>query len=166
MWAAFNSGLVHHLSTDHAPATRDHKAGHSVWDAHFGLPGLDSTTPLMIDAALSGRTSLERVVAAYATSPARRYRLAGKGEVAEGRAADLALVDPSARWTLQDDQVRSKAGWTPYAGRHVRGRVVGTVLGGRLVARDGRLLDGEPSGRFLPGPGARALGDGRRVTAG
>ena len=153
MWAAFNSGLVHHLSTDHAPATRDHKASHSIWDAHFGLPGLDSTTPLMIDAALCGRTSLERVVAAYATAPARRYRLKGKGEIALGRAADLALVDPTAAWTLEDAAVRSKAGWTPYAGRSVRGRVAATVLGGRVVAQDGRLLLPEPSGRFVPGPG-------------
>ncbi len=155
MWAAFNTGMVHHLSTDHAPASRDHKAAHSIWDAHFGLPGLDSTTPLMIDAALRGRTSLERVVTAYATAPARRYRLAGKGDVAEGRAADLAVVDPDVTWTLDDAMVHSKAGWTPYAGRQVRGRVVATVLGGRLVAQDGQLLDGERSGRFLAGPGAR-----------
>lgn len=153
MWAAFNGGLVHHLSTDHAPASRDHKASHSIWDAHFGLPGLDSTTPLMIDAALSGRTSLERVVHAYAHAPARRYRLRGKGEIAVGRHADLALVDPGARWTLEDAAVRSKAGWTPYAGRQVRGRVAATVLGGRLVAQEGRLLEDEPRGRFLPGPG-------------
>lgn len=154
MWAAFNGGLVHHLSTDHAPASRDHKASHSIWDAHFGLPGLDSTTPLMVDAALSGRTSLERVVTAYAAAPARRYRLRGKGTVAQGYAADLALVDPAATWTMEDAAVRSKAGWTPYAGRPVRGRVVGTVLAGRLVAREGRLLAEEPTGRFVPGPGA------------
>jgi len=153
MWAAFNSGLVHHLSTDHAPATRDHKASHSIWDAQFGLPGLDSTTPLMIDAALSGRTSLERVVEAYSTAPARRYRLRGKGEIAIGCAADLTLVDPKARWTLEDTSVRSKAGWTPYAGRQIQGRVVATVLGGRVVARDGLLLEPEPSGKFVPGPG-------------
>ncbi|MGH9108525.1 MAG: dihydroorotase [Acidimicrobiales bacterium] len=153
MWGAFNSGAVNHLSTDHAPATRDHKASHSIWDAHFGLPGLDSTTPLMIDAALCGQTSLERVVAAYATAPARWYRLKGKGEIAVGLAADLALVDPGARWTLEDAGVRSKAGWTPYAGRQVQGRVAATVLRGRVVAREGRLLAPEPSGRFVPGPG-------------
>ncbi len=159
MWAAFNSGLVHHLSTDHAPSTRAHKAGHSIWDAHFGLPGLDTTTPLMIDAALSGRTSLERVVEAYATAPARRYRLAGKGSIAEGMAADLAVVDPAARWTLQDSTVHSRAGWTPFAGRDVRGRVVATVLAGQLVAQDGRLLAERPAGRFVSGPGARTRGD-------
>ncbi len=159
MWAAFNGGLVNHLSTDHAPAGRDHKAAHSIWDAHFGLPGLDSTTPLMIDAALSGRTSLERVVTAYSAAPARCYRLAGKGSIIEGCDADLVLVDPAARWTLEDADVRSKAGWTPYAGRQLRGRAVATVLGGRLVAQDGRLHAGEPSGRFVPGPGARPLGE-------
>ncbi len=154
MWAAFNAGLVNHLSTDHAPSSTDQKTG-SIWDVPFGLPGLDTTTPILIDAALTGLTSLERVVAAYATAPARRYRLAGKGDVAVGAAADLALVDPEASWTIGHGLVRSKAGWTPYEGRRVRGRVVATVLAGEVVARDGALLVDAPRGRFVAGPGAR-----------
>lgn len=152
MWAAFNSGAVHHLSTDHAPSTRAQKAAGSIWDVHFGLPGLDTTLPLMIDAALSGKTSLERVVEAYATAPARHYRLAGKGRIAPGYDADMVLVDSRPRRVLADRDVRSKAGWTPYAGREVAGAAVGTVLRGRLGARDGELI-GDPRGRHLPGAG-------------
>ncbi|MGH9102290.1 MAG: dihydroorotase [Acidimicrobiales bacterium] len=159
MWSAFNDGgLVHHLSTDHAPSTKEQKESGSIWDAHFGLPGLDTTMPIMLDAALTGRTSLERLVEAYSTAPARQYRLAGKGDVSEGLSGDLALVDPGARWRLDDGAVRSKAGWTPYAGREVRGRVVATVLRGELVAQGGELLVGSPPGRFLPGPGAARPG--------
>lgn len=153
MWAAFDSGAVHHLSTDHAPATAEQKRAGDIWGAHFGLPGLDSTFPLMLDAALTGRISLERLAAAYAQAPARRYRLPRKGRIEPGADADLVLVDPQARRTLTDGAVRSKAGWTPYAGRVVRGRVVTTVLRGSVVATDGDLMQ-EPSGRFLPGPGA------------
>jgi len=154
MWAAFNDGLVHHLSTDHAPATLAQKESGSIWEAHFGLPGLDTTVPVLVDAALRGRTSLERVAAAYAREPARHYRIAGKGDIVVGGAADLALIDPNARWTLTDAAVRSKAGWTPYAGRQIHGRVVATVLGGRLVAQEGRILAPSAQGRFVPGPGA------------
>jgi dihydroorotase len=151
MWAAVQDGHIHHLSSDHAPATRAQKSAGSIWDAPFGLPGLDTTAPVLIDAALGGRLSLERVVEAYATAPARRYRLRGKGELLPGCDADLALIDPAARWVIGDEHVRSKAGWTPYAGREVRGKVVGTVLRGTLAAWQGEPA-GEPGGRFVPGP--------------
>src|SRR5581483_7401099 len=106
------------------------------WEVHFGLPGIDSTMPLMLDAALRGEITFERLVEIYATAPARLYGLAGKGRVEPGADADLALIDPHAGWTLSDDDVISKAGWTPYAGREVRGRVVATLLRGRVIARD------------------------------
>jgi len=155
MWAAFNGGAINHLSTDHAPSTRAHKGDGGMWGAHFGLPGLDSTLPLMIDAALTGRTSLERVVAAYADAPARRYRLRGKGQLAEGFDADLSIVDPAQRWTLTDDAVLSKAGWTPFAGKQLRGRVTTTLVRGRAVIMDSMPVNPEvPGGKFLPGPGA------------
>ena len=155
MWAAFNDGTVNHLSTDHAPSTLAHKAEGGMWGAHFGLPGLDSTLPLMIDAALTGRTSLERVVAAYAEAPARCYRLNGKGRLAVGSDADLAIVDPTERWTLTNEAVISKAGWTPFAGRQLQGRVVTTLLRGREVVIEGKPVEQNAlSGRFLLGPGA------------
>jgi dihydroorotase len=153
MWAALDDRHIHHLSSDHAPSTRAQKADGSIWDAHFGLPGLDTTAPLLIDAALSGRVPLERVVEAYATAPARRYRLRGKGDLLPGCDGDLVLIDPGARWELGDSHVRSKAGWTPYAGRVVRGKVAGTILRGSLAAWQGEHT-GEPGGRFVAGPGS------------
>lgn len=157
MWAAFNSGAVNHLSSDHAPSTRAHKADGGMWGAHFGLPGLDSTLPLMLDAALTGRTSLERLVAAYSDAPARRYRLPGKGRLTEGFDADLTIVDPAQRWTLTDDAVLSKAGWTPFAGRQLQGRVITTLVRGQEVIVDGAAADRDaPCGKFLAGPGAVA----------
>lgn len=153
MWKAFNEGLVHHLSTDHAPATAAQKRDGDIWDVHFGLPGVDTTLPLMVDAALEGRTTLERVVEAYALRPARLYGLAGKGALEPGDDADLVLVDPAGSWLVRDEDVRSRAGWSPYSGRTLRGRVVATYLRGEEIARD-RDVTGERRGRWLAGPGA------------
>lgn len=156
MWAAFESGLIHHLSSDHAPATRAQKQDGDLWNVHFGLPGIDTTFPLMLHAALTGRTSVERVVERYCDAPARLYGLRGKGRLEPGYDADVALVDPSGSWDVRDADVISRAGWTPYAGKRLRGRVVATLLRGTLIVRDGALV-GEPSrGRFLPGAGATA----------
>ena len=94
MWSAFQDGRVHVLSSDHAPATREQKQAGTIWEVHFGLPGIDTTLALMLDAALAGRVALERVVDAYATAPAQQYGLARKGRLEPGFDADMALVDP------------------------------------------------------------------------
>lgn len=152
MWGAFNDGTIHHLSSDHAPSTRAQKAAGSIWDVHFGLPGLDTTLPIMVDAAIRGTTSFERVVEAYSTAPARYYGLSRKGRLATGYDADVVLIEPGTTRVLSDADVRSVAGWTPYAGRTVLGGVVATVLRGRLAQRGGTIVE-PPSGRYLPGRG-------------
>jgi dihydroorotase len=148
MWKAFNDGSISHLSTDHAPSTAAQKREGTIWECHFGLPGLDTTVPLMVDAALSGRTTLERLVEAYAQRPAEQYRLRGKGRVEIGYDADLVIIDPQATWQITDEAIVSRAGWTPYAGREVRGRVETVLLRGHPI-EDGAA----PRGRFMPGPG-------------
>jgi len=154
MWRLLRTGILNHISTDHAPATRDQKTGGDIWTVHFGLPGLDTTLRLLIDAAYRQKLSMQDVVRVYSTNPARRYGLwPRKGRLAVGADADLVLVDPEAVGVLSDADVISKAGWTPYAGREVRGAISAVYSGGRLIARDGAVT-GEPVGRFLPGPGA------------
>jgi dihydroorotase-like cyclic amidohydrolase len=121
---------------------------------HFGLPGLDSTMALLLDAVARGHLTYEDVVRVYSERPAQAYGLwPRKGRIAVGADADAVLVDPGARRTLRSADVLSKAGWTPFDGRSVSGRVVQTYLRGALVAEDGRPLD-ERTGRFVSGPGA------------
>src|SRR4029077_3549448 len=94
MWALVNDGTMHHLSSDHAPATLQQKQGVDFWDAPFGLPGLDTTSSLLIDAALNERIAFERLVETYASQPARFYGLSGKGGLGVGDDADFVLIDP------------------------------------------------------------------------
>jgi dihydroorotase (multifunctional complex type) len=155
MWRALAAGRIHYISTDHAPSTAQQKRGGSIWDVHFGLPGIDTTLPVLLDGANAGRISYERVVEAYAEAPARLYGLwPAKGRLEPGSDADVVLVDASERWTVRDDDVLSKARWSPFAGRTLVGRAVRTYLRGRLIAGDGEVA-GEPgAGEFLPGAGA------------
>ena len=155
MWAALAGGTIDYIASDHAPSTRAQKAG-SIWDVHFGLPGVDTTLSVLLDGAHRGRLTYERVVSAYAETPALVYGLRDKGRLEVGAAADLALVDPELAWTVRDEDVLSKAGWSPFAGRTLRGRVVRTYLGGRLAAADGKVLARPGWGRFVPGPGRAA----------
>lgn len=154
MWQLLRSGGLTHMSSDHAPSTLEQKRAGDIWNVHFGLPGLDSTMALLLDAVARGHLAYEDVARVYSERPAQAYGLwPRKGRIAVGSDADLVLVDPGAQRVLRDEDVLSKAGWTPFAGRTVRGRVVQTYLRGRLVAEEGRPLR-ERTGRFLPGPGA------------
>jgi dihydroorotase (multifunctional complex type) len=156
LWAALADGRIDYISTDHAPATREQKLDGSIWDVHFGLPGLDTTFSVLLDAAASGHLSYERVVDVYAHSPARIYGLAPrKGSLAVGGDADIVLVDPELKWTVKDADIKSKAAWSPMSGRTLRGRAVRTYLRGRLVAADGRPT-GEPGDGLLLRRGAQS----------
>lgn len=155
MWDAVRSGAFSHFSTDHAPSTLDQKADGDIWSAPFGLPGLDTTLPFLVDAALGGRIELESVADLYSRAPARRYRLHGKGSLDIGFDADFVLIDPSARSEVRDGDIISKAGWSPYSGRVFQGAVVATYLRGIEVAQAGSPA-GMRTGRFIPGPGATA----------
>jgi dihydroorotase-like cyclic amidohydrolase len=101
MWRAVRDHAVDYIATDHAPATVEQKREGSIWDVHFGLPGIDTTLSVLLDAAHRGRLSYERVVEVYSEAPARIYGLAPrKGRFAPGADADLVLVDPEERWPV------------------------------------------------------------------
>jgi allantoinase len=154
MWRLLADGTLTHVATDHAPSTMAQKLAGDIWEAPFGLPGLDTTTRLLLDAAATGRLTWSEVVRRYAEEPAKRYGMwPAKGRLGQGADADIVLVDPTASVRLRDEDVISKAGWTPFAGRTTTGDVVRVLLGGEEIARDG-VPRGECTGRFLPGPGA------------
>ena len=130
MWRALADGTIDLMSSDHAPSTAAQKRAGSIWDVHFGLPGIDTTLSVLLDGAAAGRITYERVVAAYSEAPARIYGLTAKGRLEPGADADLVVVDPTQRWTVRDEDVLSKAGWSPYSGRTFTGRAVRTYLRG------------------------------------
>jgi dihydroorotase (multifunctional complex type) len=154
MWQALQSGSVGYVASDHAPSTLAQKSAGSIWDVHFGLPGLDTTLSVLLDGAAAGRIAYEQVVELYSQAPARIYGLwPAKGRLAPGADADIVVVDPAESWQVSDDDILSKAGWSPFSGRTLRGRAVQTYLRGRLIADEGQVLAEPGFGAFLTGRG-------------
>lgn len=145
LWAALRDGTIDLISTDHAPHTREEKepGWTDGWKAHTGTPSAQFYVPLFLDAAVRGLISLERLVELLAAAPARTFGLVDKGRLAVGAHADIAIVDLEREFEIRDEDVLSKIGHTPYAGRRVRGAVTSTLVRGREVYRDGAVV-GDP----------------------
>lgn len=149
MWKYLEEGRIDYVATDHAPSTAAHKQ-EPIWDAHFGLPGVETTLTLMLNGVGHGRLSWRRLVEVLCETPARVYGLyPQKGTLQPGSDADLVLVDPAREHVLNHARIVSKAGWTPYAGLQVRGAVVRTYVRGRLVAEEGRPAAEPGWGRWV-----------------
>jgi dihydroorotase len=153
LWWGLSQGVVDLLGSDHAPHTLEEKAK-SYPATPSGMPGVQTLVPIMLDHVNAGRLSLARFVDLTSAGPQRVFGVAGKGRIAVGYDADLSIVDLKAERLIEDQWIASKCGWTPFAGRRVRGWPVGTLVRGRLAMWQGELgkAQGQPIrfGEALP----------------
>jgi dihydroorotase len=147
LWHWLGQGVPDVLGSDHAPHTRDEKAA-PYPASPSGMPGVQTIVPLMLDHVAAGRLSLERLVDLMACGPARLFGLAGKGRIAVGFDADFTIVDPGRQWTIAEDWLQSRCGWSPFAGRRLTGCPVGTIVGGDVAMWEAEL-GRHPAGRPL-----------------
>jgi dihydroorotase len=135
-------GAVDVIATDHAPHAPEEK-DQELALAPPGLVGLETALALALTELVApGALTLLEAVRRLSTAPARLLGLGEHGgPVAPGRPAHLVVFDPSALWTIEPAEFRSKGRNTPFGGRRVRGRVLHTFLRGRPTVRDGELLD-------------------------
>ena len=142
LWEGLNDGTIDIVATDHAPHTREEKeiGWKDGWKAHTGTPSTQFYLSMFLTAALEGKISLERVVEACSTAPARIFGIEHKGDVVPGHDADLVLVDLDREYEIKDADVLSLTGWSPYAGRKVKGKPVRTIVRGRTVYVDGKVV--------------------------
>jgi dihydroorotase len=139
IWAAVADGVVDVLGSDHAAHTREEK-DHAYPASHSGMTGVQTLVPIMLDHVNAGRLSIERFVDLTSHGPQRLFGIRGKGRIAAGYDADLTIVDLKREETIANAQVASRAGWTPYDGKRVKGWPVGTFVRGRRVMWDGEIV--------------------------
>jgi dihydroorotase (multifunctional complex type) len=150
MWERLARGQIDLISTDHAPSTLEQKFASDIWGCPFGLPGVETTLTMLLDAVAEGKITLQRLVQTYSEAPARLLGLyPRKGALRIGSDADVVLVDTEQEHVLSNDNIVSKAGWTPFDGRRVKGRAVMTMLRGQVVAENGKVTAEPGGGRFV-----------------
>jgi len=129
--AGLKDGTIDVIATDHAPHAAFEKEREFDY-APFGIVGLETAWGLALVLAEEGVLTVEQVVSALTIQPARAFGLA-KGTLAVGADADVTIVDPEAQWVVDPEQFKSKGRNTPFAGWKLKGRVVSTLVGGRVV---------------------------------
>jgi len=173
LWQALELGDLQTISSDHAPYRFDEtgklRAGSNPNFKQIanGLPGLETRLPLLFDAMVSkGRLGLQKFVELTATAPAKIYNLhPRKGSIAIGADADIAIWDPEREVKLSDSMMHDLAGYTPYAGRTLRGWPTTVLSRGRVIVADGKRLVEPGFGRFLARTGGDAATPTGRLVA-
>lgn len=138
LWHGIAQGIIDSIGSDHSPHTLEEKAK-SYPASPSGMTGVQTLVPVMLDHVNAGRLSLLRLVDLTSAGPARLFGIAAKGRIAVGYDADLTVVDLKRRQTINDAQIASRAGWTPYDGMTVTGWPVGTIIRGHRVMWEGSL---------------------------
>ncbi len=142
LWAALADGTIDLIATDHAPHTLEEKTRDDIWAVDCGFPGVETQMPLMLTEVDAGRLSIRDYVRLSAFNPAKIWGLyPRKGTIAIGADADLALVDLGREHRLDDEVLQSRSKISPWNGRCVKGLPLHTLVRGRFVMKDRRLVE-------------------------
>jgi dihydroorotase-like cyclic amidohydrolase len=140
------------MGSDHGPVeARLKEAGESnIFKGQFGIPGTETMVPLMLNAVVQGKITLEQLTGILAETPARLYGLyPRKGVIQVGSDADFTIVDLSQSYKFEAQKMHTSCGWIPYEGWQVTGRITYTILRGKPVMRQGKICGLPGDGRFV-----------------
>ena len=127
-----NLGKIDIVATDHAPHLLSEKEGGAI-KATSGAPLVQYSLPMMLELADQGIFSIEQVVNVMAHRVAELFKIEKRGYIREGYYADLTIVKPNTPYTVKDEDVLSKCGWTPYEGEILRGIIKNVYIDGKEI---------------------------------
>jgi carbamoyl-phosphate synthase/aspartate carbamoyltransferase/dihydroorotase len=138
LWENLKLGVIDMIATDHAPHTREEKLSEKP---PFGVPGLETSLPLLLTAVAEDKLTLDQVVNLTSTNPKKIFGIRGLAET-------FTEVDLKESYVIDAKNLKTKCAWTPFEGKRVTGRISRVVLRGRTVY-DGEKAIGEPMGNIV-----------------
>ncbi|MFX1512826.1 MAG: dihydroorotase family protein [Promethearchaeota archaeon] len=152
-WMALNDGTIDIIASDHSPYSDEEKAlgeDNNFFRVGSGTTGIETILPLMLDAINKGKTTLKRLVESTSSTPAKRFGLyPQKGTITLGSDADLMIVDMQEEYTLRNEDLFTLPKITVFNGRRLKGRVVKTLVRGKLIYDEGEILGREGYGKSI-----------------
>ena len=146
LWKAVNEGLIDTIGTDHAP----HLIEEKLEKVTFGMPGVETSLALMLNAYNEGRIELSAIQKLMCENPAKIMKIARRGKLKEGYYADVIVVDTEKEWIAGvDDTLESKCGWTPYENWKLKGKNIMTVVNGEIIYENGKINENVKKGKSV-----------------
>lgn len=145
MQQALQQNAITFVSSDHAPHTLEEKQSQSP---PSGVPGMEYSLLLLFDAFANGKLSLQTMLNTCAGNACKHFMLNEMGRIATGYLADCTLLNPLENTTIDNHDVQSKAGFSPFHGRTVHGQVEGTIVNGQIGFWQGEFFPTQPRDLF------------------
>lgn len=134
LWEAIAKGKIDAIGSDHAPHTVEDKK-----EEVYGVPGVETLLPLMLDAVNKGRISLKKVVELCCNNPAKIFKIKNKGYLEEGYDADIVIVDMNLEKEIKNEELFTKCKWSPFNGWKLKGWPVMTIVNGKIVFENNKI---------------------------
>jgi dihydroorotase (multifunctional complex type) len=145
MQQAVQQNLIAFLSSDHAPHTRQEKESPMP---PSGVPGMEYSLMLLFDAFCQDKLAFSTILNSCILNACTTFNLSMSGRIEPGYFADCTLLDPLQRTAIRNEDVQSKAGYSPFHGRNVQGRVTATFVNGQIGYRNGMFFPTHPRDLF------------------
>lgn len=151
LWSLLANGKIDMVTSDHAPWTIDRKQADNIFDNSSGAPGVEVLLPILFSEGVAkGRISVLQLAKLVCENPANRFGLGHrKGKLEVGYDADFVVLNPTEKWTLDEADMHSNAGWSPYHGMELHGKVKRTFVRGKEVY-NGKIIGEKGDGSFIP----------------
>jgi len=132
LWKGISNGTIDTITSDHAPHTLEEKY-QDIWLAPAGVPGVETTLPLMLNAVNKRMIGLKKVIELMHNNAVKRFGLGNYGNLEVGNDANLTIIDLKKKWKILREDLLTKCGWSPFEGWEVKGIPVMTIVNGNVV---------------------------------
>ena len=143
-WYAVKNNLNDTIGSDHAPHLKVNK-DKEYPNSPSGMPGVQTLLPVMLHHVNDGKLSLKQLINLVCENPIKIFGIKNKGFIKKGYDADFTIVDMNKDIKIQNINIESKCGWSPFDGFTFKGSPVATIINGKIKMLNGKIL-GNPEG--------------------
>ena len=148
LWKALLDDRLDVIATDHAPHLLSEKEG-QYEQAHAGLPLVQHSLQLMLHYYKEGNISLEKIAEKMCHAVAECFQIQNRGYIREGYFADLVMVDLNKPYTVSQQNILYKCGWSPFENFTFPATIEKTMVNGNFVYENGTINESHKGKRIL-----------------
>ena len=147
LWYAVRNNYNDTIGSDHAPHLKTNK-DKKYPNSPSGMPGVQTILPVMLDHVNNKKLQLEQLMKLMCENPVKIFGIKNKGFLKENYDADITIVDLNKSIKIQNEDIQSKCGWSPFNGYSFKGSPVVTIVNGKIKMKNGKII-GDPEGTPL-----------------